>query len=99
MSGGSFDYLYSKSARGELGTPEQYRRAADALRERGHVVAADQVAALAGAIETMLLVADVLAPVLYAIEWTESADWGDDQLEAAVLEWAQALGVLQRGKQ
>ena len=97
MSGGSFDYLYSKSMRGELGTAEQYERAADALRARGHTVAADQVTALAGALRTLLLVADVLSPVLYAIEWRESDDWGDDQLEAAVAEWAHLLGTLERG--
>jgi hypothetical protein len=100
MSGGSYNYL-EISLRGE--PAEAFRRCADlaAVRDRllqmGYAPEAkevDEVVALIG--RAMLLVETrikSLAPILHAVEWRDSMDWGDDDVRAAVEMRRASLGV------
>jgi hypothetical protein len=88
MSGGSYDYLYSKEADDLLHRTDTIQEMADRLAELGYHGAA---------VESNELLADVrrfrariearmkrLSPVWRAVEWLDSGDSGPEQVKSAV---------------
>lgn len=93
MSGGSFDYLSeTQSLAALLAERDNITGTAEALRERGHTLAADETEALLIELDTIeayvLRRVDRLRDVWKAVEFTVSGDWSeaDVAMEAALLE-------------
>lgn len=99
MSGGSYNYLCLAAGNQQLG---DHRGDLRAMVERLEQLARDGVpgAGLAAqrsrSVERHLQLADRLAETLedvwHAVEWRDSADWGEDQMREALAKW-QAEGA------
>lgn len=95
MSGGSYNYLCSKDALdllGSLSSQEDLARMADRLTELGYDDGvAHDIRLLIGAIDTHRHAVDEvlsrLEPVLHAVEWLDSGDWGEEQVRDAVIQY------------
>lgn len=92
MSGGSYDYLFSKEAEdlfGYTGAYENLERMTDRLVGLGYAadVAADALD-LVAMIRTQRVRMDAamrrLRDVFHAVEWWDSADSGEDEVRAAL---------------
>lgn len=95
MSGGSFDYLYSKSLE-EAVCSSHFKEMCDYLREHGGDDAAAELQVLLDAIEAFRARWEALAKplgVLQAAEWVRSCDWGPDDLQDALIEWRKAQAL------
>lgn len=77
MSGGIFNHLEHR-----LGTLEEYERVLAELRklDGDWTSAVMDLKALIAAIGVVDRLRLKLEPVIHAVEWTASGDWGDDQL-------------------
>jgi len=85
VSGGSFNYLEHR-----LGDAWEYRRALKELTDRvdiGGTVVCGDLTALVLAIESVEKLRERLAPIIHAVEWTVSGDWGRAHLEAEVAKY------------
>jgi hypothetical protein len=88
VSGGSYDYLCFKGA-GEFGPDDDnLLRMIDRLKQVGY---AQHAHATTEAIRTKLAELQELIgsmeKVWYAVEWTDSCDWGEDRLRAALIRY------------
>lgn len=87
MSGGSYNYLYCKEAY-ELFSPlcvDYIEDMADVVRKRGYEDIARDLLRLSEYIKSANIRVEVLSEqlneVMHAVEWWQSADYGDDTLE------------------
>jgi hypothetical protein len=83
MSGGSFNYLYSRPDLGELGSASDYSAMAAGLASGGHYEAATLTLLIAVHLEDATRLAKLLADVHRAEEWRVSGDYGPDKVTAA----------------
>jgi len=92
MSGGSYNYLYSKTA-GELveGYGLDLRPIAIRMTQLDILDAAKETEELLTYINHVQIVIDTrmahLKDILHAVEWYDSGDYGDDSLKQAITEW------------
>jgi|SRR5690606_26405658 len=90
MSGGSYNYLYSKSSEDlfEYGTTETLDAMATRLIELGHVDVAKETLQLKQIIIQSKVRAEViserLSDVWKSVEWYDSADRGIDSVDKAI---------------
>lgn len=82
MSGGSFDYLYSRAE--ELGTWQEYQRMAASLARAGHYDAAAYTLVISTHIQSAQHLAKALAGVHRAQEWHVSGDGSREAVTAQV---------------
>lgn len=78
MSGGSFDYLEYRQ-----GTVEEYDRLRLEALDRGASVESKAILdihALVLALKDVERLRVKLGPIIHAVEWTVSCDWGHDQM-------------------
>jgi hypothetical protein len=83
VSGGSHNYLYSADLSWNSRNDDLEAMAAR-LEELGVPDAAEQTRAL---LAPELPQSSPLRDLWHAVEWTDSGDWGDDQLAEAVASW------------
>lgn len=84
MSGGSYNYLYSREL-GDGGTVDDLRRAQRRLKELGYADdAAESVAVVLRMLEDAEQKKATLDDVLQALEWWDSNDWSEDQFREAL---------------
>lgn len=93
MSGGSWDYLYSKDI-DELmngSSTELLQDMADRLNSAGFEDVAKDTQRLVEYIKSASIrietLFEVLSPVFKAVEWYCSADWGKDRVDKAIEEY------------
>lgn len=93
MSGGSYDYLCYNT---ELADLLNRGEALAAMRDRlsqlpGAEDAAAETEQLIALLHGMVIRVEArakrLAPVWKAVEWRDSSDWGDEQVQQALTEW------------
>jgi len=93
MSGGSYDYLYSKEPEDLLNRTGDLERMRDRLIGLDHVAAAKAVEALRlTVVESRVRIGvamERIAPVMKAVEWLDSCDSGPEEVERAVKAWSQ----------
>jgi hypothetical protein len=94
MSGGSYNYLYSKEPDELLTCGEELAEMRNRLKELG---AADVAVVVDGIIATITRYRDEveqqmanIADVLQAVEWLDSNDRGEDQVQDAVAKYRSA---------
>lgn len=91
MSGGSFNYLYCKSA-GEIGPDDGNLLAMIArLGDLGYAQAAHArtIEVREKLREVDALIGD-LSKVWHAVEWRDSCDWSEDQMRAEIIRYEAA---------
>jgi len=85
MSGGSLNYLFTSDV-SELAScrDEDIETAVARLRELGHEPVAAEIEAIVAGMRAAMASAnarlDRLRPVLKAVEWNLSCDWGEDAI-------------------
>lgn len=92
MSGGSFDYMHSKSAQEILDSPDLLHPMAEELEAHGLPRGAAEIKGLILDMDGLRLRINHLRPLLKAIEWKASGDWGEAQLVDAYAQWVKARG-------
>ncbi len=87
MSGGSYNYLYSK----DLDENEDdIERLVERLRMLGHDDAAARAAHAAASLRRADEIRREMQDVWQAVEWNESGDWGEESVAKAVKRWGEA---------
>ncbi len=98
MSGGSWNYLYSKEIddlmqHSNIGTLEEM---ADYLNQNGYEDVAKDTRRLAEYIKSAKIrietLFEMLSPVFKAVEWCDSGDWGKDRVDKAIEEYRNGKG-------
>lgn len=91
MSGGSFNYLEHR-----LGSTKEYIDLLAELKARTGAtdwdVAVWDLEKLIYALKQVDRLRAMLEPIVHAVEWTVSGDWGNDQLEEAVAKYEREHG-------
>lgn len=83
MSGGAYDYLYFRLQDiAKDGIVDDLHRAKERLIELGRPAIASKVGDILAGIAALEEQASKLTDVLYALEWKDSGDWGDEQMNA-----------------
>lgn len=88
MSGGSFDYVSTRDPEGVPG--EQHEAIVEALAKYQAPGAAEAVEALLDIIKRWREAAaawEAFSPILKAVEWDHSGDWGPEEVELALAKW------------
>ena len=88
MSGGSLDYLFvAVDGSGLAGHRRHIEEAESILRQRGFIAEADDTKAILDKMDEADQIARNLAGVWQALEWNISADWGNDRLMDACVDY------------
>lgn len=83
MSGGAYNYLYFRLQDiAKDGIVDDLHRAKERLAELGRPAIASKVGDILTGIAALEEKAAELYDVLYALEWRDSGDWSDDQMDA-----------------
>jgi len=100
MSGGSYNYLYSKEAETLLEQRDDQDLTAMLIRLEQMGNADDVTIHLYQVLSNLAMIREcleetdkilhIVSPVLRAVEWRDSYDIGEDQLQAALEEWHKA---------
>lgn len=96
MSGGSYDWLFTKSLK-ELINNENLKEMRNKLIELGYYDAADETKAIQEIIkqaaEKVQSIRERLDPVWKAVEWVENGDWVKDDLKKTIEQYRIKLGL------
>lgn len=91
MSGGSFDWLFCKSAEDLPNKLDTLEMMAESLDDEGFLGAAEETRALIKSINDYIEHADAacerLGPVWKAMEWYQDGDTGIEKLEEAIVKY------------
>lgn len=98
MSGGSWNYLYSKEIDDfmQYSNIETLEEMADYLNQNGYEDVAKDTRRLVEYIKSAKIrvetLFEMLSPVFKAVEWYCSADWGKDKVDKAIEEYRNGKG-------
>ncbi len=99
MSGGSYNYMESWFIRNDLpddddsdeSLPAMMKRLEEYPEHSGAVVAATQMRYLLQLCDNLRTRFAQLGPVMHAVEWRDSGDWGEEQMLNAIEKWLTKL--------